>query len=62
MSDPADLFAFVAPAHLRQGDYALFVVTQERQLVDGFDRYYRRTKEIASLWPSSCMPSTANDA
>ena len=49
MSDPADLFA--QEALLGQlGDYALeFVVTPERQLVDGFDRYYRRTKEIASF-------------
>ncbi|CAV17340.1 GspE/PulE family protein [Vibrio atlanticus] len=49
MSDPADLFA--QESLLSQlGDYALeFVVAQERQLVDGFDRYYRRTKEIASF-------------
>lgn len=49
MSDPADLFA--QEALLGQlGDYALeFVVAPERQLVDGFDRYYRRTKEIASF-------------
>ncbi|MBB1466219.1 Flp pilus assembly complex ATPase component TadA [Vibrio sp. SG41-7] len=49
MSDPADLFA--QESLLGQlGDYALeFVVAQERQLVDGFDRYYRRTKEIASF-------------
>lgn len=49
MSDPADLFA--QESLLGQlGDYALeFVVAPERQLVDGFDRYYRRTKEIASF-------------
>ncbi|NOH96449.1 ATPase, T2SS/T4P/T4SS family [Vibrio sp. 99-70-13A1] len=49
MSDPADLFA--QESLLGQlGDYAIeFVVAPERQLVDGFDRYYRRTKEIASF-------------
>ncbi|WP_456300814.1 ATPase, T2SS/T4P/T4SS family [Vibrio taketomensis] len=26
-----------------------FVIAPEKQLVDGFDRYYRRTKEIASF-------------
>ncbi|WP_299685758.1 GspE/PulE family protein [uncultured Vibrio sp.] len=49
MSDPADLFA--QESLLGQlGDYVLeFVVAPERQLVEGFDRYYRRTKEIASF-------------
>ncbi len=49
MSDPADLFA--QESLLGQlGDYVLeFVIAPERQLVDGFDRYYRRTKEIASF-------------
>ncbi|WP_100753368.1 GspE/PulE family protein [Vibrio salilacus] len=49
MSDPADLFAQEALlAQLAQ--YRIeFVITPEKQLVDGFDRYYRRTKEIASF-------------
>lgn len=49
MSDPADLFA--QESLLDQlGQYSLeFVIAPERQLVDGFDRYYRRTKEIASF-------------
>lgn len=49
MSDPADLFA--QEALLGQlGQYAIeFVIAPEKQLVDGFDRYYRRTKEIASF-------------
>lgn len=49
MSDPADLFA--QEALLGQlPHYGLeFVIAPEKQLVDGFDRYYRRTKEIASF-------------
>ncbi|MBW3697242.1 GspE/PulE family protein [Vibrio sp. T187] len=49
MSDPADLFA--QESLLGQlGQYGLeFVIAPERQLVEGFDRYYRRTKEIASF-------------
>ncbi|MEL7290755.1 MAG: GspE/PulE family protein [Pseudomonadota bacterium] len=49
MSDPADLFA--QEALLGQlGQYSIeFVIAPEKQLVDGFDRYYRRTKEIASF-------------
>ncbi len=49
MSDPADLFA--QEALLSQlPQYAIeFVIAPEKQLVDGFDRYYRRTKEIASF-------------
>lgn len=49
MSDPADLFA--QEALLGQlPQYGIeFVVAPEKQLVDGFDRYYRRTKEIASF-------------
>ncbi len=49
MSDPADLFAQESLLGLL-GQYQLeFVITPERQLVDGFDRHYRRTKEIASF-------------
>lgn len=49
MSDPADLFA--QEALLGQlSQYAIeFVIAPEKQLVEGFDRYYRRTKEIASF-------------
>lgn len=49
MSDPADLFA--QESLLSQlPQYAIeFVIAPEKQLVDGFDRYYRRTKEIASF-------------
>nr|WP_216612235.1 GspE/PulE family protein [Vibrio sp. RE86] len=49
MSDPADLFA--QEALLAQlGQYGIeFVIAPEKQLVEGFDRYYRRTKEIASF-------------
>ncbi|EGU41005.1 GspE/PulE family protein [Vibrio scophthalmi] len=49
MSDPADLFA--QESLLSQlPQYAIeFVIAPENQLVDGFDRYYRRTKEIASF-------------
>ncbi|MFM2591041.1 GspE/PulE family protein [Vibrio sp. TBV020] len=49
MSDPADLFA--QEALLGQlGQYGIeFVIAPEKQLVEGFDRYYRRTKEIASF-------------
>ncbi len=49
MSDPADLFAQESIA-AQLSDYQLqFVIAPEHQLVDGFDRYYRRTKEIASF-------------
>ncbi|CAH0526874.1 GspE/PulE family protein [Vibrio hippocampi] len=49
MSDPADLFA--QESLLNQlGQYSIeFVIAPEQQLIDGFDRYYRRTKEIASF-------------
>ncbi|EGU41680.1 MSHA biogenesis protein MshE [Vibrio ichthyoenteri ATCC 700023] len=49
MSDPADLFA--QESLLSQlPQYSIeFVIAPENQLVDGFDRYYRRTKEIASF-------------
>ncbi|QIL85228.1 Flp pilus assembly complex ATPase component TadA [Vibrio sp. HDW18] len=49
MSDPADLLA--QEALLNQlPEYGFeFVIAPEKQLVDGFDRYYRRTKEIVSF-------------
>lgn len=49
MSDPADLPAQESLL-TRLSQYTLeFVISLEHQLVDGFDRYYRRTKEIASF-------------
>ncbi|MCA0937949.1 GspE/PulE family protein [Vibrio alginolyticus] len=49
MSDPADLFAQESLMNLL-GEYSLeFIIAAERQLIDSFDRYYRRTKEIASF-------------
>lgn len=49
MSDPADLFTQEALlAQLSQYNLE-FIIAAEKQLVDSFDRYYRRTKEIASF-------------
>ncbi|HHC7311043.1 TPA: GspE/PulE family protein [Vibrio campbellii] len=49
MSDPADLFTQESLMNLL-GEYDLeFIIAPERQLVESFDRYYRRTKEIASF-------------
>ncbi|MDB1122868.1 GspE/PulE family protein [Vibrio algarum] len=49
MSDPADLSAQESLL-TRLSQYTLeFVIAPEHQLVDGFDRYYRRTKEIATF-------------
>ncbi|ENE8728243.1 Flp pilus assembly complex ATPase component TadA [Vibrio alginolyticus] len=49
MSDPADLFIQESLMNLL-GQYNLeFIVASERQLISSFDRYYRRTKEIASF-------------
>ncbi|CAH0541580.1 GspE/PulE family protein [Vibrio marisflavi] len=49
MSDPADLFA--QESLLSQlSQYSIeFAIAPEKQLVEAFDRYYRRTKEIASF-------------
>ncbi|MGD8111952.1 GspE/PulE family protein [Vibrio sp. NTOU-M3] len=49
MSDPADLFAQEALLSQLPNYNVEFVITPEKQLVEGFDRYYRRTKEIASF-------------
>jgi len=49
MSDPADLFAQESLLHQLPQYSFEFVIAPEKQLVDGFDRYYRRTKEIASF-------------
>ncbi|HCG5876618.1 TPA: Flp pilus assembly complex ATPase component TadA [Vibrio parahaemolyticus] len=49
MSDPADLFTQGSLMNLL-GEYNLeFIIASERQLISSFDRYYRRTKEIASF-------------
>lgn len=49
MSDPADLSAQESLFE-RLPQYELdFVIASEKQLVEGFDRYYRRTKEIATF-------------
>ena len=49
MSDPADLAAQEAVLGQLQRYRVELVIAPERQLVDSFDRYYRRTKEIASF-------------
>ncbi|MGR5455364.1 GspE/PulE family protein [Vibrio alfacsensis] len=49
MSDPADLFIQESLMNLL-GQYNLeFIIAPERQLIESFDRYYRRTQEIASF-------------
>lgn len=62
MSDPADLIA--QEALLGQlGQYGLeFVIAPERQLVESFDRYYRRTKEIASFAEQLQAEHQSNDS
>ncbi|CAM4266093.1 GspE/PulE family protein [Vibrio agarivorans] len=49
MSDPADLFAQEALLSQLPNHSIDFVIAPEKQIVEGFDRYYRRTKEIASF-------------
>ncbi|MDX1303791.1 GspE/PulE family protein [Photobacterium sp.] len=49
MSDPADLAAQEALFNQLGGYRVELVVAPERQLIASFDRYYRRTKEIASF-------------
>lgn len=49
MSDPADLSAQEALFSQLQQYEIEMVIASERQLVDSFDRFYRRTKEIASF-------------
>ncbi|MCL9780527.1 Flp pilus assembly complex ATPase component TadA [Vibrio sp. S4M6] len=62
MSDPADLFA--QESLLSQlSKYALeFVIAPENQLVEAFDRYYRRTKEIASFAEQLQAEHSTNEA
>ncbi|MCG6507735.1 MSHA biogenesis protein MshE, partial [Vibrio parahaemolyticus] len=45
MSDPADLFAQESLLNQLPNHSFEFVIAPEKQLVEGFDRYYRRTKE-----------------
>ncbi|XEV14639.1 GspE/PulE family protein [Vibrio alginolyticus] len=49
MSDPADLFIQESLMNLLSQYNLEFIVASERQLISSFDRYYRRTKEIASF-------------
>lgn len=49
MSDPADLFAQESLLNQLPQYSFDFVIAPEKQLVAGFERYYRRTKEIASF-------------
>ncbi|GLO59758.1 MSHA biogenesis protein MshE [Vibrio sp. MACH09] len=49
MSDPADLSAQESLFGQLAQYQIEFVIASDKQLVDGFDRYYRRTKEIASF-------------
>ncbi|HHB1587325.1 TPA: GspE/PulE family protein [Vibrio metschnikovii] len=62
MSDPADLFA--QESLLNQlADYQFeFAIAPEKQLVEAFDRYYRRTKEIASFAERLQAEHQENDA
>ncbi|EKO3577747.1 type II/IV secretion system protein [Vibrio metschnikovii] len=62
MSDPADLFA--QESLLNQlSDYQFeFAIAPEKQLVEAFDRYYRRTKEIASFAERLQAEHQENDA
>ncbi|MCD9514836.1 GspE/PulE family protein [Photobacterium carnosum] len=49
MSDPADLTSQEAVFDLLHDYRVELVIAPERQLLAAFDRYYRRTKEIASF-------------
>jgi len=62
MSDPADLFAQESLLHQLPQYIFEFVIAPEKQLVDGFDRYYRRTKEIASFAEQLQAEHQVNDA
>ncbi|UPW18003.1 GspE/PulE family protein [Agarivorans sp. TSD2052] len=46
ISDPADLSAIDALAGLLAPNQLKYVVARESQVVDAFDRFYRRTREI----------------
>ncbi|PMJ91337.1 GspE/PulE family protein [Vibrio sp. 10N.261.55.A7] len=62
MSDPADLFAQEALLGQLPQFSLEFVIAPEIQLVEGFDRYYRRTKEIASFAEQLQAEHQVNDA
>ncbi|WP_428775068.1 GspE/PulE family protein, partial [Vibrio sp.] len=62
MSDPADLFAQEALLNQLERYSVEFVIAPEKQLVEGFDRYYRRTKEIASFAEQLQAEHQTNDA
>ncbi len=62
MSDPADLFAQESLLNQLPQFSFEFVIASEKQLVDGFDRYYRRTKEIASFAEQLQAEHQVNDA
>ncbi|WGV99966.1 GspE/PulE family protein [Vibrio sp. YMD68] len=62
MSDPADLFAQEALLGQLSNFSLEFVIAPESQLVEGFDRYYRRTKEIASFAEQLQAEHQVNDA
>ncbi|OAN16512.1 MSHA biogenesis protein MshE [Photobacterium jeanii] len=49
MSDPADLAAQEAVYDQLQDYRVELVIAPERQLINAFDRYYRRTKDIVSF-------------
>ncbi len=62
MSDPADWFAQESLLNQLPQFSFEFVIAPEKQLVDGFDRYYRRTKEIASFAEQLQAEHQVNDA
>lgn len=62
MSDPADLFAQESLLNQLPNHSFEFVIAPEKQLVEGFDRYYRRTKEIASFAEQLHAEHQVNDA
>lgn len=49
MSDPADLVAQESVLRLLNNYSVEFAIAPEKQLLSSFDRYYRRTKEIANF-------------
>ncbi|WP_028862449.1 GspE/PulE family protein [Psychromonas aquimarina] len=49
VSDPADLHSLDVLASLLKGRHFELMIAREDQLIESFDRVYRRTKEIASF-------------
>lgn len=62
MSDPADLFAQESLLNQLPNNNFEFVIAPEKQLVEGFDRYYRRTKDIATFAEQLHAEHQVNDA